>query len=133
MTQLIREDPAWAYPGYSGVAHRRLRVWRTGEREVTAVLTEERDDLGTSITGAARQIIMALEREYPGDMVRVVEHYPWSVLRYSGVELDEHVRPRWFPITVERAREMLPGIEPEPEPEPGPDADQGGGQPEPAS
>jgi hypothetical protein len=63
---LIRDEPAWRYPGFDGPARRRLRVWRVQPGVLVAVLTEHPEDPGTSITNAAQQIILCLEREYPG-------------------------------------------------------------------
>jgi hypothetical protein len=117
---LIRDDPAWRYPGYGGsVSARRLRIWRPVIGVIIAVLTERGADPGTSITNAAKEIILHLEREYPDELIRVIEHYPDNEpdrLRYSLVALDAHLRPYWRPLSATDACELLPGLEDDPSP-----------------
>ncbi|MGH3568533.1 MAG: hypothetical protein ACRDRH_21405 [Pseudonocardia sp.] len=77
---LLLRDEAWTYAhGTHGTATRRLRVWRIGERKVTAVITEPLDERittlsGPSVSNAAELVIEQLAREYPDDVVQVVEH-----------------------------------------------------------
>jgi hypothetical protein len=117
---LIRDDPAWRYPGYCGsISARRLRIWRPEIGVIIAVLTERAADPGTSITNAAKEIILHLEREYPDERIRMIEHYPDNEpdsLRYSTVTLDVHLRPYWQHLSATAARELLPGLEDDPTP-----------------
>jgi hypothetical protein len=74
--QPLVDDGAWLYQGFHGaLATRRLRVWRTGPGQVTAVVTEAPTDEGTSITNAIESVIAQLQVEYPDDDVEVIEHY----------------------------------------------------------
>jgi hypothetical protein len=80
----VREDRAWAYPGFgNSLAVRRLRVWRVGPGRLVAVVQERYADGGTSVTNAAEAIAARLAAESPDDVVEVVEHW------YPG-EPDEH-------------------------------------------
>jgi hypothetical protein len=112
--ELVR-DEVWTYPGMSGLARRRLRVWQIEDRGMVAVLTERPSDTGTSITNAAQAICMQLEREYPADQLVVVEHYPGNDpgSRYSTVALDGAMHPTWRHLPDEAACRMLPGLEPD--------------------
>jgi hypothetical protein len=110
---VLERDELWTYPGYHGVARRRLRVWRAAPGSVVAVLTERQDDPGTSITNAAQAILLELERAYPDDVLGVIEHYPDNPEgnRYSTVALDGALHPRWRHLPADEARAMLPGLE----------------------
>jgi hypothetical protein len=111
-TVLERDEP-WKYPGYPGVSVRRLRVWRAGPGTVIAVLTEHAAHPGTSITNAAQAICLELERAYPAERVRVVEHYPDNPPghRFSVVALNGVLHPFWRYLPDEQARALLPGVE----------------------
>jgi hypothetical protein len=89
--RLVREDPAWLYQGWHGsLAARRLQVWQTGPGQLVAIVTEQPDDVGTSITNATEAVIAQLTAEYPDSHVQVIEHYtPRSAARGA------HAYQRW--------------------------------------
>lgn len=113
---LVRDDPAWEYPGFGGTpVRRRLRVWRDDSEGgmYIAVLTEHYGDEGTSITNAAWAIRQRLTAEYGGAKWFAVEHYPENlVCPYSAVGWRGN-RPVWRPFD---AVDLLPGLEPDAEP-----------------
>lgn len=114
MSELIADLGDYLYPSNDGgPAARRMRLWRVEPGVLVAVLTERHDDPGTSITNAAADICLQLERAYPTDLVRVVEHYPDNHpgTRYSWVALDAHQRPQWRHLDDAAARALLPGLE----------------------
>lgn len=74
--RLVRDERAWLYQGFHGtLATRRLQVWQTGPGRLVAIVTEDPDDPGTSITNAAEAVIAQLAAEYPDSHVQVIEHY----------------------------------------------------------
>jgi hypothetical protein len=98
----------WQYPSpcRPGVGACRLRVWDAPGTGILAVVREQDDNPGPSVTRAAEQIISALGALYPGRPVVVFEHYPAapsSTLesaredRIAWVRLDGS-RPVWAPV-----------------------------------
>jgi len=74
--RLVRQDQAWLYQGFHGtLATRRLQVWQAGPGRLVAVVAEDPDDSGTSITNAAEAVIAQLAAEYPDSHVQVIERY----------------------------------------------------------
>jgi hypothetical protein len=113
--RLVRDEPAWRYPGIGGPVERRLRVWENADTSVVAaVITEPADAPGTSVTNAAATIYRLLEREYPTARVVLIEDYPHSAARYSLVEgVADGGDPRWRFIDGAAVRAMLPNLEAE--------------------
>jgi hypothetical protein len=83
---LIRDEPAWLFADVGGrPAARWLRVWQTSPGRVVAVVTEQPDDTGPSITNVIEAVAAQLRAEHPGQEVQVVEHYlPRPQSRHDG-------------------------------------------------
>jgi hypothetical protein len=105
------EDVAdWPYLSASGViTTRRCRIWRPRPGHVIAVITETRDDLGTSITNAAEGVRAELEHQFPGEVIEVVEHQidALGVISYDLVEPNAQGRLRWTSLPRAQLEEKI--------------------------
>jgi hypothetical protein len=100
---LDRDDPEWPMPvdRAGNTTPRRLRVWRTANG-IVAVVTEQGGP-GPSVTNAAEHahaaLVNDLRAEYPGQLLRVFEHYPPSETSGDTDTFDEitvgDAGPRW--------------------------------------
>jgi hypothetical protein len=86
---LVRDDDTWAFRDADGaLVTRRLRVWLDGNGGLIAVVTEA--GTGTCITDAAAQVHHHLTAvEYPGQRVRVFEHWPADTDEGADEQFDE--------------------------------------------
>lgn len=101
---LLLDDPCFTYVCHNGRRTvRHLRLWRTVAGGTVAVVTENPDDEGMSVTNAAERVWAAVQRQH-GDTsytLPVIEHYPAdgdAQERFDEITMGLGGAPVWKPI-----------------------------------
>jgi hypothetical protein len=121
MTSTAPIDRLYDYPGYHGRPARcRLRIFALGpDRPLVALVTELRDNPGTSVTNRAEVLAGLVTREYSidPDVMCWIEHYPTGhfpetfkrVEFQSGSRPGELERPAWSLMTRAAVERLIGG------------------------